>query len=99
MLLGRSQPPDGVFCVTDVLALGFMDAARHEFHRAIPRDLCIIGFDDIPQAGWASYELTTFRQPIGEIAERIAAIVISGVEERTEVIEVRPVWRGSVRMA
>ncbi len=98
LLLGRAEPPDGVFCVTDLLALGFMDTARHVFHRDIPRDLCIIGFDDIPQARWASYGLTTFRQPIEEIAERIAAIVISGAAGRTEMLEVLPVWRNSVRM-
>ncbi|RYE77684.1 MAG: LacI family transcriptional regulator, partial [Hyphomicrobiales bacterium] len=30
-LFGRSSAPDGVFCVTDLLALGFMDAARQDF--------------------------------------------------------------------
>lgn len=98
LLLGRTEPPDGVFCVTDLLALGFMDAARNEFGRAIPHDLCVIGFDDIPQARWTSYGLTTFRQPIDEIAERIAAMVMSGNGDRTEILEVLPVWRSSVRM-
>lgn len=60
-LFGRSDGPDGVFCVTDLLALGFMDAARHEFGLRIPDDLCVIGFDDIEQADWESYRLTTFR--------------------------------------
>ncbi len=67
--------PRGVFCVTDLLALGFMDVARREFERRIPDDLCIVGFDDIPQAGWMSYELTTFRQPLEAMAERILAIL------------------------
>ncbi|KIQ70245.1 LacI family DNA-binding transcriptional regulator [Wenxinia marina] len=99
LLLGRAAPPDGVFCVTDLLALGFMDAARHVFGRRIPEDLCVIGFDDVPQASWTSYELTTFRQPIEEFAERIAAVLTSDEVGHSEVLEVLPVWRSSVRMA
>jgi DNA-binding LacI/PurR family transcriptional regulator len=39
---------DGAFCVTDLLALGFLDAARLDRGRSVPRDLSVIGFDDIP---------------------------------------------------
>lgn len=99
LLLGRAAPPDGVFCATDLLALGFMDVARQVFRRAIPADLCVIGFDDIPQARWGAYDLTTFRQPIDAIAERIAGILADGPSEPSEfVLDVLPVWRGSVRM-
>jgi DNA-binding LacI/PurR family transcriptional regulator len=28
----------------------------------IPEDVAIIGFDDVPEASWLSYQLTTFRQ-------------------------------------
>ena len=55
---------DGVFCVTDLLALGFLDAARLDRGRRVPDDLSVIGFDDIPQAAWGAYRLTTFRQPV-----------------------------------
>ncbi|MCS6759855.1 MAG: substrate-binding domain-containing protein [Candidatus Devosia euplotis] len=41
-LFGRSQSPDGVFCVTDLLALGFMDAARREFGLSIPPRVCAL---------------------------------------------------------
>jgi DNA-binding LacI/PurR family transcriptional regulator len=99
LLLGRAEPPDGVFCVTDLLALGFIDTARHVFHRDIPRDLCVIGFDDIPQARWTAYDLTTFRQPIEEMAEQIAGALMSDEVGRMDaVLEVLPVWRNSVRM-
>ena len=62
---------DGVFCVTDLLALGFLDAARHAFARRVPDDLSIIGFDDIPQASWSAYRLTTFRQPTEALGEAV----------------------------
>ena len=97
-LFSRSNSPDGVFCVTDLLALGFMDAARHEFGIDVPRDLCVVGFDDIEQANWESYRLTTFRQPAAEMVDHIAALLTSGgaVAER-RVFAASPVWRKTVR--
>lgn len=66
---------DGVFCVTDLLALGFLDAARLERGRRVPHDLSVIGFDDIPQAGWGSYQLTTFRQPVRLLTDAVMDVV------------------------
>lgn len=68
-LLTSLNRPDAVFCVNDLMALGFMDSARQDFGIRIPEDLCVIGFDDIEQAGWSSYELTTFAQPIDQIVQ------------------------------
>jgi DNA-binding LacI/PurR family transcriptional regulator len=97
-LLAASARPDAVFCVTDLLALGFMDAARQEFRLTIPDDLCVIGFDDIAAAGWTAYNLTTFRQPLEEIAAHIADILNreheGGAQKR---FALQTVWRRSVR--
>ena len=65
----RQGKIDGAFCVTDLLALGFLDAARLDRGRCVPQDLSVIGFDDIPQAAWLAYQLTTFRQPV-QLAHR-----------------------------
>jgi DNA-binding LacI/PurR family transcriptional regulator len=98
-LFSRSNAPDGVFCVTDLLALGFMDAARHEFGLAIPKDLCVVGFDDIEQANWESYELTTFAQPATEMVDHIAALLEADNSEPAarRVFAATPVWRKTVR--
>ena len=89
-LLSGSGRPDAAFCVTDLLACGFMDAARREFGLDVPADLCVIGFDDIEQAGWASYDLTTFRQPIGAIADRIMTLDLrSGRRGRADLLSRR----------
>lgn len=74
---------DGVFCVTDLLALGFLDAARAKSARCVPDDLSVIGFDDIPQAGWHAYRLTTFRQPV----ERLTRVVMDVLRRRKEHAE------------
>jgi DNA-binding LacI/PurR family transcriptional regulator len=100
-MLSRADRPDGAFCVTDLLACGFMDAARHEFGLRIPDDFCIVGFDDIEQAGWASYELTTFRQPIERMADQIAHLLSSQApvdpDPKPHYLQAEPVWRRSVR--
>jgi DNA-binding LacI/PurR family transcriptional regulator len=97
-LFSRSNSPDGVFCVTDLLALGFMDAARNEFGLDVPRDLCVVGFDDIEQANWESYRLTTFRQPAAEMVDHIAALLSSdGAVAERRVFAASPVWRKTVR--
>ncbi|MGF9564921.1 substrate-binding domain-containing protein [Neorhizobium sp. JUb45] len=101
LLLPGAARPDAVFCVTDLLACGFMDIARQDFGMVIPRDLCVLGFDDIEQAGWDGYALTTFRQPIEEMAEIIAKGVTDGREfadaSAVTTLKALPVWRKTVR--
>ena len=66
---------DGAFCVTDLLALGFLDAARLDRGRRVPDDLSVIGFDDIPQAAWNAYQLTTFRQPVRLLTDQVMQVI------------------------
>ena len=61
--------------VAVLLALGFLDAARSERGRRVPDDLSIIGFDDITQAAWDAYRLTTFRQPVGKLADAVLSAI------------------------
>jgi LacI family transcriptional regulator len=61
-LLALGEPPTAMFCANDVMALGVMDAAR-ELDRTIPRDLALVGFDDIEAAALVSPPLTTVSNP------------------------------------
>ncbi len=98
-LFARRDRPDGVFCVTDLLACGVMDAARQRFGLRVPEDVSVIGFDDIAQAGWDAYRLTTFAQPVGAIAAAGVDWLTAGdAEARLVRLPVRIVWRGSVRV-
>ena len=67
ILLEQTDRVQGIFCVNDLIALGLLDAARRA-GLVIPRDLSVIGFDDIPEAGWDAYRLSTFRQDPEEMA-------------------------------
>lgn len=65
---------DGVFCVTDLLAIGMLDAAR-ALSRRVPEEVSIVGFDDIPQAAWNAYQLTTIRRKHNAIADAIVEAI------------------------
>jgi DNA-binding LacI/PurR family transcriptional regulator len=80
-LLRRTAPVDAIFFASDVMAFGGMDALR-EAGVGIPGDVSIVGYDDVPLAAWPVYDLTTIRQPVGEMAE--AAVDMLGLgNERT----------------
>lgn len=100
LLAGRERP-DAVFCVTDLLACGFVDGARYRFGLDVPRDICVIGFDDIEQSGWDAYQLTTFRPDIAALADRAVALATrakrAGDAPDEIVVGAKFVWRNSVR--
>ncbi|PKO03774.1 MAG: transcriptional repressor PurR [Chloroflexi bacterium HGW-Chloroflexi-5] len=69
-LLKLPQPPSAIFTYSDLLAIGAMRAAQ-DLGVNIPRDLSIIGFDDIALASYTTPRLTTIHQDkdlIGELA-------------------------------
>lgn len=74
-LFAGSHHPDAVFCVNDQIAFGLMDFVRSEKRIAIPEQLSVIGFDDVPEAAWLSYRLTSFRQDPMELALRAVDLI------------------------
>lgn len=68
----RSQYPDVLVCENDAIAMGAMDALQHKLGLAVPDDVAVVGFDDVPQAANPNYCLTTYRQPLEEM---VAALV------------------------
>ena len=82
--LGLPDPPSAVFASSDQMAFGVYEAARQHGLR-VPSDLSIVGFDDLPEALWASPPLTTVRQPLAEMGALAARTVLRLV--RGEPIE------------
>lgn len=100
-LLGRAKPPDAIFCASDIIAMGALDAAR-ALALAVPEAVSIIGFDDIPMAGWEAYQLTTIHQPVNRMIEATMAMLHQRLDDpgqppETELIPVNLVVRTSVR--
>jgi DNA-binding LacI/PurR family transcriptional regulator len=100
MLLADADPPTAAVTMSDVIAIGMMAEAA-DMGISIPRDLSIVGFDDIPAASWTSPRLTTIHQPIREKGRRAALRLIEAIRagaEHRPVIELLPtrlVVRGS----
>ncbi len=72
-LLDRSDRPTAILCVSDVLALGVLEAMRPR-RLVAGRDVSVTGFDDIPAAEAAG--LTTVRQPVGEKGRLMARMLL-----------------------
>jgi DNA-binding LacI/PurR family transcriptional regulator len=71
-LLSTSPRPTAVITSNDLMAVGALQAA-HAAHIRVPRDLSIIGFDDIPIACMVHPPLSTIRLPRSEVAARAFA--------------------------
>lgn len=67
---------DGLFCATDLMALGALDGLRIDHAIAVPDDIQVLGFDDIEQAGWGAYDLSTIRQDIEAQADTVIRLLI-----------------------
>jgi DNA-binding LacI/PurR family transcriptional regulator len=80
-LLSMVVAPDAIYCANDLMALAVMDVARSEFDLQIPRDLAVVGFDDIGVASYPAYGLTTVRQPISEMINVAASLMVNLIEE------------------
>jgi LacI family transcriptional regulator, xylobiose transport system transcriptional regulator len=74
-LLSQEDRPTAIFAGSDLQALGVLEAARTTGIR-VPRDLSVVGYDDVPIARWSSPALTTVHQPLKEMAEEAARLVL-----------------------
>ncbi|MCL1872189.1 MAG: LacI family transcriptional regulator [Promicromonosporaceae bacterium] len=81
-LLARPDRPTAIFAGSDMAALGVLRAA-HELGVNVPRDLSVVGYDDLSLAAWATPALTTVRQPLAEMGALATTMLIDLVAGRT----------------
>lgn len=98
-LLGLENRPSAIFAANDDMAAGVMKAARDR-GIAVPRHLSVAGFDDTPLATQIWPALTTIHQPIAEMAEKAAAILIDQLSDNlnlqtNKVVNARLIIRDS----
>ncbi len=88
-LLAHSPHPTAIIACNDLMALGTMSAAQ-KMGLTIGRELSVGGFDDIPLAEHTHPSLTTVRQPIYEIGQRVTRILIQLIQgsapDKTQVL-------------
>jgi DNA-binding LacI/PurR family transcriptional regulator len=93
-LLGRLGGATAVVGLTDGVALSILDKARRR-GIAVPSELSVTGFDDVPAAAGASPPLTTVAQPVMEKGRAAARILLEGGPPRHVVLPVALAVRDS----
>lgn len=82
-LLSQSPAPTAVFAANDMIAIGALKAAQAMSWR-VPKDVSIVGMDDIYASAVTSPSLTTIRKPKYEIGENAARILLARMNEDDE---------------
>jgi len=80
---------DALICANDLMAIGAIDCARNELGLTLPGDLSIVGFDGVAPAMWASYHLSTVRQPVRRMTEAAVAMLLERIDDPELPPEVR----------
>ena len=105
MFIPGRELPDAVFVASDHMAFAVMDALRFDLKLQVPQDVSVVGFDNVPQADWGSYRLTTFEQPVEPMIEATVNLLQeylrdddSNPEARNVVVPGTLIVRGSARL-
>ena len=85
-LLDHASRLTAIFALNDLIALGAIDAVRST-GRNVPRDMSIVGFDDIPYAALTNPPLTTVGQPISQLGERAADLLLRVIDYGIGAVE------------
>ena len=78
-LLSRDDRPDAIFCVSDVYAAAVTKAAAG-LGLSIPKDVAVIGFDNIDLSTMTSPPITTIAQPAFQLGAQACSMLIDRIE-------------------
>jgi len=85
----RETLPDGIFAANDLVAIGILQACIGSDKISIPRDIGLVGYDDISFAATATIALTSVRQPTQEMGARAVELLMQEADQDGEDLEVR----------
>ena len=102
-LFHQKVVPDALFVANDHMAFGVLEVLREELGLRVPQDVSVIGYDDAPMADWKTFDLTTVRQPLPQMIDATATMLLSEIADpsrASEKIEIpgELIVRGSARM-
>ncbi|RYX86815.1 LacI family transcriptional regulator [bacterium] len=104
-LLQSSEPPTAICAGNDTIAVAIIEAARYA-GVCVPEQLSVVGFDDSPSATLVTPNLTTVRQPLLEIGNCAAGLLIDRMrghkvadDERHHLLSPELIVRGSTSAA
>jgi LacI family transcriptional regulator len=102
-MFGVPGHSDAVFVANDHMAFAVMDVLRFELGLSVPLDVSVVGYDDVTLSAWPSYDLTTVRQPAGQMATATVDILMDRLADpstkpRRVALDGPLVLRGSARI-
>lgn len=74
-----SERPSALFVANDHMAIAAMDTLRGELGLRIPQDVAVIGFDNVPQAAWGAYSLSSVEQDAQAMIESTVKIMLEQI--------------------
>lgn len=80
-LLRGARPPTAVFACNDMMAVGVLRAAN-ELGRSVPRELAVVGYDDIELSRYTIPPLSTVAQPKREMAREALRLMTRRIDAR-----------------
>lgn len=82
-ILPKLTLPCAILCGNDLIGCGAIDVLKYEFGLRIGKDVALIGFDNIFMSEWPAYSLSTFVQPVTEMAQDGLAILFANIEDHS----------------
>ena len=79
-LLSMKNPPDAIFTGNNLITLGALETI-HKCKKQIPKDVAIVGFDDMFWSSSLNPPLTAVRQPAYEIGKRAGELLIQRITD------------------
>jgi LacI family transcriptional regulator len=80
-LLEKTRDFSAIFCFNDIAAIGAIRALK-DVGLTVPGDVSVVGFDDIQSAAYSTPSLTTVRQPLTEMGQRGAQVLLDRIAHR-----------------
>lgn len=84
-LLGAGMPASAVVAATDEVAIGLIGVVR-EAGLVVPKDLAVVGFDDIAAARSASWSLSSVHQDLGVLGASALWVLATAAEHGVEAL-------------
>jgi len=91
-LMKRKTKFDSILCGNDLIAFGVVEGLK-KYGIKVPKDVSVVGYDDITFSSYHNPKLTTIHQPtyeIGQMVTRIVIDMITGADKRIKHIKIEP---------
>ena len=71
--------PDALFAANDHMAIAALETLRSDLGLRVPEDVSVVGFDNVPQATWPSFDLTTVQQDVDRMVDATRTLLFEHI--------------------